>query len=331
MEKQELEIILTQVCKNLTHKIQSSTPKSASDFEDLVRKELDKSLINSTIDVDFSPHPQAFPDIELGEYGVEVKYTTSDSWRSVANSVLETNRINSVKHVYLVFGKTGGEPEVKWGRYEDSVMHVRTSHVPRFEVEIGAQEPLFKKMGIPYDQFRQSEMHEKMQYIREYARGRLKRGERLWWLEDRPDQDHSLPIQARLYTKLSMEEKTRLRAECYLLFPQILKSGRTRDKYDDAVLYLLTYHGVLCHQARDLFSAGSVANPNNDKSGGLYVERALRLIEPNLIEAALTMDDVLFVEYWGQNVDPENRITEWLKKADEIATDWVPSQSLFLN
>lgn len=267
----------------------------------------------------------------MGEYGVEVKYTTADSWRSVANSVLETNRINSVKHVYLVFGKTGGVPEVKWGRYEDSVMHVRTSHVPRFEVEIGAKEPLFQNMGIPYDQFRQSEMHEKMQYIREYARGRLKRGERLWWLEDRPDQDHSLPIQARLYTKLSMEEKTRLRAECYLLFPQILKSGRTTGKYDDAVLYLLTYHGVLCHQARDLFSAGSVANPNNDKSGGLYVERALRLIEPNLIEAALNMDDALFVEYWGQSVNPENRITEWLKKADEIATDWVPSQSLFLN
>jgi hypothetical protein len=63
---------------------------------------------------------------------------------------------------------------------------------------------------------------------------------------------------------------------------------------------LLTYHGVICHQARDLFSAGSVANPNNDDEGGIYIERALKLIEKELIEVALTMDGALFVEYWGR-------------------------------
>ena len=67
-------------------------------------------------------------------------------------------------------------------------------------------------------------------------------------------------------------------------------------------LYLLTYHGVLCHQARDLFSAGSVANPNNDDEGGSYIERALKLIESEMKAAALRMDDALFVEYWGDSV-----------------------------
>ena len=97
------------------------------------------------------------------------------------------------------------------------------------------------------------------------------------------------------------------------------------------VLYLLTYHGVLCHQARDLFSAGSVANPKNDDEGGIYIESALKLIENEMKLAAFSMDDALFVEYWGESVPPEKRIQRWLEKADELATDWIPSNSLFID
>ena len=113
--------------------------------------------------------------------------------------------------------------------------------------------------------------------------------------------------------------------------PKIVDSGRSRNKYDDMVLYLLTYHGVLCHQARDLFSAGSVANPKNDDEGGIYIERTLKLIESDMCEAAMRMDDALFVEYWGESVAPEKRIARWLEKADEYARDWKPSASLFLD
>lgn len=91
----------------------------------------------------------------------------------------------------------------------------------------------------------------------------------------------------------------------------------------------MTYHGVVAHQARDLFSAGSVANPENDDAGGLYIERALKLIENEMKEAALRMDDALFVEYWGESVEPKNRIRRWLEKADSIAKDWTPSKKLF--
>jgi hypothetical protein len=75
----------------------------------------------------------------MGDFGVEVKFTLNDTWRSVANSVLETQRIESVKHIYIVFGKMGGIPEVRWADYEQSVIHVRTSHVPRFEVELPSE------------------------------------------------------------------------------------------------------------------------------------------------------------------------------------------------
>jgi hypothetical protein len=134
-----------------------------------------------------------------------------------------------------------------------------------------------------------------------------------------------------LYTKLSTEEKTKLRAEAILLCPRIVQSGRSRDKYDDVVLYLLTYHGVLCHQARDLFSAGSVANPTNDDNGGIYIARSIKLIEPEIQAAAMRMETALFLEYWGVPVSAEGRIREWLRRADQFARDWKPSEVLFLN
>lgn len=337
MTVENFEKILDKCCAQLTEEARSTGFKTSSQFENRVREVLaDITRDDPYFEIDFNPHPQAFPDIAMGEFGVEVKFTLNDTWRSIANSVLETQRIDEVKHIYVVFGKMGGTPEVRWREYEQSVIHVRTSHVPRFEVEIPSErhavkEPLFEQMGIHYDDFRKLDMQDKMKYIRAYAR-KIHPDGRLWWVEEKEDSDeHTTPIQARLYTNLSTEEKTRLRAEAAILCPSIVKSGRSRNKYDDMVLYLLTYHGVLCHQARDLFSAGSVANPKNDDEGGIYIERALKLIENEMREAALTMSDALFVEYWGESVPPEQRICRWLEKADALATGWIPSQSLFLD
>ena len=52
-------------------------------------------------------------------------------------------------------------------------------------------------------------------------------------------------------------------------------------------------------------------------------------LEPAMIQAAAEMDDALFVEYWGESVAPKDRIRKWLEKADELATDWKPSEFLF--
>jgi len=336
MNKTEFENILDECCAYLTREARTAGFNDSSCFENRVREVLDKLTSNdTTFHIDYNPHPQSFPDIALGEYGVEVKFTKQDTWRCIANSVLETQRIETVKHIYIIYGKMGGIPDVQWGEWEQSVIHVRTSHVPRFEIEIAKgvsspHESLFQQMGIRYDDFRKLDMQEKMHYIRAYAR-KIHPDGRLWWVEDKGEYTHTTPLQARLYTNLPTEEKVRLRAEAALLCPSIVQSGRTRNKYDDMVLYLLTYHGVLCHQARDLFSAGSVANPKNDDEGGLYIERALKLIEADMQEAALRMDDALFVEYWGESVPPEKRIEYWLKKADKLAKDWKPSESLFLN
>jgi hypothetical protein len=84
-------------------------------------------------------------------------------------------------------------------------------------------------MGILYDDFRKLEMREKMKYIRAYAK-KIHPDGRLWWIEDAETEEHTTPVQVRLYTNLTTIEKTKLRAEAALLCPKIVKSGRSRDK-----------------------------------------------------------------------------------------------------
>ncbi len=142
-------------------------------------------------------------------------------------------------------------------------------------------------------------------------------------------QQHSLDLEVRLYMGLDQTEKRRLRAEAALLCPQVVKPNGAKKKYDDAALYLLTYRGVLCSQARDLFTAGSVALSGNPTRGGNYMARSLKNIEAEIRTAAVELEDALFVEYWGTSVLPERRIKRWLELADRYATDWKPSEVLF--
>lgn len=334
MTEADFEAILNQISAQLTQEAQGKLFTDSKEFETRVRALVIEAHADLGVPILLNPPAQGFPDIAAGKFGIEVKFTANDTWRSVANSVLESNRVLEVEKVYLLFGKMGGAPQVKWGEYEKCVMHVRTSHVPRFEVEVFPvpSQSLFEQMQTSYDSFRVSPMAEKMQHIRQYARSRLKQGERLWWLEDTNEPEHTLPIQARLYTKLPLSEKTRLRAEAVLLSPRIVSSGRAKNKYDDVVLYLLTYHGVLCYQARDLFSAGSVANPGNkpSKKGGIYIQSALKFLEPEMLNAAPQMEAALFEEYWGVSCAPGDRIAQWLLMADKLASGWVPSASMFL-
>ena len=97
MTKTEFEKILDVCCKQLTREARESGFKTSAQFENRVREVLSVLTKDDTsFEIDFNPHPQAFPDIAMGEYGVEVKFTLNDTWRSIANSVLGTQRINGV-------------------------------------------------------------------------------------------------------------------------------------------------------------------------------------------------------------------------------------------
>lgn len=82
-----------------------------------------------------------------------------------------------------MYGKMSGKPEVRWGKYGECIVHVRTSHRLRFEVSMESDVNLFDEIGITYEYFRQLSEAEKMVYIREYARKRRRPGEFIWWLD----------------------------------------------------------------------------------------------------------------------------------------------------
>jgi len=330
---EQFEQLLQIIADTLTSEAQERPFASSAAFEHRSREVFNELEPRHGLGlVDVNAPAQAFPDMVLGEFGVEVKFTEGKTWRTIANSVFEGTRSPSVRHIYLLFGKMGGTAEVRWGRYEDCVMHVRTSHVPRFEVQFEPAQTLFQRWKLSYTEFAALSDEEKMRYVRDYARERLKPGEHVWWL----DQEHAVDLQPRLYAHLENEEKRRVRAEAALLCPGIVASGRgwsnRRGKYEEPVMYLLTYRNILCPQARDLFSAGSVAGVvrDDDVRGGSYIQRALQALEPELRQAAETLEDALFEEYWGVVVHRELRIAEWLKRADEAAApDWKPSDLLF--
>jgi hypothetical protein len=96
--------VLGPLCVALNSDLKTGAryPNSAA-FEKKVRETLQKMVGPYGLTVDFDPHPYVFPDIVLGEFGIEVKFTVNDTWRSVANSVFESTRSASVERIYVVF------------------------------------------------------------------------------------------------------------------------------------------------------------------------------------------------------------------------------------
>lgn len=325
MTPEQFESLLEKVVEQLGNEVRAGKKYHAADvFEARVKQVLTDVAHGQGIAINPTFHVHAFPDIQANGFGVEVKTTNKDSWQSVGNSVFEGMRDSAVKKIYVVFGKMGGLPDVRWGRYEERITHVRISHAPRFVLEMDRDSSLFNKIDITYDAFSKLSATDKMGYIRKYSRGRLKPGERLWWLED--ENSEGLPLEIKLYMHLTTEEKIKLRAEGAILCPQIVGGSRQKDKYNDIAFFFLQHRNVFCPQTRDLYSAGSVAGKER---GGNYIFRSLKNIEANMREVASTLEDALILEYWGISVKPKDRIKEWLKRADGFAKREKPSDSLF--
>ena len=66
-------------------------------------------------------------------------------------------------------------------------------------------------------------------------------------------------------------------------------------------MFLLTYYGILCNQARDLFFRRKCRYERaSPVRGGNYLERALKDIEKEMIKAFDELEDALFEEGIGE-------------------------------
>lgn len=202
-----------------------------------------------------------FPDIQAEQYyGVEVKTTASDTWKSVGSSIVESTRIEDVSMIYMLFAKLGGDfAEFRCKPYEDCLDNISLTHQPRYQIDMELEEKkrenIFRKMKIDYNSFRILEEKEKIQKVRTYFRSTAKEGyEMPWWIGDE-ESEASVPMTIRFLNDLSLEEKKQITVRMFILFPELF-SNQGKTKYKRAALWLCSRQALICSNIRDFFTAG---------------------------------------------------------------------------
>lgn len=151
-----------------------------------------------------------FPDIIAGRYyGVEVKSTIGDKWKSTGSSILESTRVSDVEGIYITFGKLGGNPIEFLSRpYEKCLYDIAVTHMPRYliDMQLSEGETIFDKLSVPYDELRS--MDNPILPVSRYYRKLLKPGESLWWAGDNYDEPVSSKI--RLWKTIESSEKEKV-------------------------------------------------------------------------------------------------------------------------
>lgn len=198
---------------------------------------------------------QRFPDIIAAKhFGVEVKSTKENKWTSTGSSIIESTRVENIDHIYMLFGKLGGDPiEFKCKPYQDCLYDIAVTHSPRYliDMEISKEKTIFSKIGIEHDKFRKSE--NPINTVRMYYLRKIKEEKRTampWWIGN----DTITSPTLRLWTKgeFSKDEQNIYKAQLLILFPTEICNSN----YERATLWLCIRHSIINTHFRDLFTAG---------------------------------------------------------------------------
>lgn len=268
----------------------------------------------------------AFPDIVANKYyGVEVKSTNKNHWKSIGSSILESTRDQNVERIYLTFGKLGDPIEFKSRPYEECLSGISVTHYPRYQIDMQLEpgKTIFDKMGITYEELRK--LDNPVAPVSKYYRSQLKEGESLWWASDSDIESNEVPATVKLWTALTANEKTHFTVQGYALFPEILSSSCST-KYQRYALWLATNCGIINTNIRDQFSAGGKVNIVTSKGVFEQMPAAFGRIKKNkdlIIETILSSEETMLREYWGVREIEENRIAQWCKIVACVADERI--------
>lgn len=257
----------------------------------------------------------SFPDIIASKfYGVEVKSTNKNHWKSIGSSILESTRNQNVERIFLTFGKLGAPIAFKSRPYEECLSGISVTHYPRYQIdmELGIGETIFDKMGVPYDKLRK--MDNPVAPVSHYYKKNLKQGESLWWTDSNVEETVAPPT-VRLWSTLTPEEKNFYTVQGYALFPEILGHNSTK-KYQRYALWLATSCGIINTNIRDQFSAGGRVNIVTTKGVFEKVPAIFGRIDRYkdlLTETLLSANEMVLKEYWQYLNISDNRLLQWCK------------------
>lgn len=276
----------------------------------------------------------AFPDITAYKYyGVEVKSTVKNHWKSIGSSILESTRDANVERIFMTFGKLGKPVQFRSRPYEEVLSGISVTHYPRYQIdmELKAGETIFDKMGIDYDTLRK--MDNPVAPVSRYYKSRLKEGESLWWAADTEDVEENAtsPI-LRLWTALSAEQKNQYTVEGYALFPEILSKSTT--KYQRYALWLVKNRSIVNTNIRDQFSAGGQVNICARGNTYNNMPAAYGRIANNrdmIVKTINSAEEDLLKECWQTDDIQNDRIKQWCNIVSKLGTTDVLRHKIIID
>lgn len=256
---------------------------------------------------------QKFPDIVAyvntnKAYGLEVKTTKENKWKSTGSSIFEGTRVGDVKNIHLLFGKLAEPIEFKCRKYEECLYDVAITHSPRYliDMETTSEHSIFSKVGVDYNTLRK--LDNPFKPIKKYFRAGLKEGEDLWWIDNTEESVRDLGV--KIWGNLSTADKDELRVLALAYFPNLL--GKDSKKYAQLASWLVAQYGIVNHALRDTFSAGGQVSIK-----GILFPKIFHHITHDLnsifaIVKDIPEDDIK--HYWKVQQIEENHVETWKKQ-----------------
>jgi hypothetical protein len=258
---------------------------------------------------------QKFPDIVAKKfYGIEVKTTTQNHWKTTGNSIMESTRVEDVERIFMLFGKLGKPIEFKCRAYEECLSEVVVTHSPRYLIDMNLEKgkTIFDKIKTPYDTLRKKKNPVKS--ITEYYKSKLKPGQDLWWIQDT---ERSSKLVIDIWNNLSQKEKQQTKNRAMIYFPEVF-SNRS-DKFARLSIWLVTRESIVCPNVRDLFTAGGkgdylIKNKTYKDIPRVYIKLFDNI--DSVLEYMTNTSSIELSEYWEVKTTERKKIMDWIGLVD---------------
>lgn len=267
----------------------------------------------------------SFPDIIANNYyGVEVKTTVKNHWKTTGNSVLETTRREDIEKIFLLFGKLGDPVEFRCRAYEECLSEVVVTHSPRYliDMNLASDKTIFDKIKIPYNELRKET--NPIKSIVKYYKSLLKPGEELWWID--PSNPEPVNMVIRLWNNLTIAEKNSYIIKSLVYFPELI--GKSSSKFNRVSIWLSTSQGIVCPNVRDLYTAGGRTDLVIENKLYKNVPRIFQKIyekRKDIYVALQDSDNEELAQYWGLG-KIDDRFEAWLKIATHFSLEILPTE-----
>jgi len=261
---------------------------------------------------------QKFPDIVAKKfYGLEVKTTTQNHWKTTGNSVLEGTRVDGVDRIFILFAKLAPPIEFRCRSYDEVLSEVVVTHSPRYLIDMNLAKgnTIFDKINMPYDTLRKKE--NPIKPIVDYYKSKLKPGEELWWM-DSDDNSRPSSIVIKIWNNLSLKEKNKHKNRAMVYFPELF--GSSSDKFGRLAIWLVTREAVVCPNVRDLFTAGGKSDYLINKKTYKNIPRVfLNLFYnmPRILEVIINTSAFELSEYWNITTTEKTKLFDWINLVDQ--------------